>query len=82
MRKCVCVCLCDVGEMNQWVMILLAVFVVGAVTLLIRAIIFNLAGERFVARLRKDVSSQRIYKRTTLIMALFMVPLLSCLHLS
>ena len=42
--------------MNQEVLILLGVFVVGAIATLIRAILFNLAGERFVARLRKNVS--------------------------
>lgn len=78
MRKCVCV----VGAMNQWVMILLAVFVVGAVTLLIRAILFNLAGERFVARLRKNVSSQRIYENHSNHDTFYCPPLLSFLHLS
>lgn len=42
--------------MNQEVLILLSVFIVGAVATLARAILFNLAGERFVARLRKNVS--------------------------
>ena len=42
--------------MNQEVLILLGVFVVGAIATLIRTILFNLAGERFVARLRKNVS--------------------------
>jgi hypothetical protein len=42
--------------MNQQVLILLAVFVVAAVGTFIRAILFNLSGERFVARLRKNVS--------------------------
>ena len=53
---CVCVCVCVAAAMNQEVLILLGVFVVGAIATLIRAILFNLAGERFVARLRKNVS--------------------------
>ena len=49
--------------MNQEILILFAVFVVGAVTTLVRAILFQLAGERFVARLRKNVSEKgRFYK--------------------
>ena len=50
------VCVCVPDAMNQQVLILLAVFVVAAVGTFIRAILFNLSGERFVARLRKNVS--------------------------
>jgi ABC-type multidrug transport system fused ATPase/permease subunit len=46
---------CVPDAMNQQVLILLAVFVVAAVGTFIRAILFNLSGERFVARLRKNL---------------------------
>ena len=46
------------GRMNREVMYWVAVFVVGCVAITFRAIVFNLAGERFVARLRKQVSNQ------------------------
>ena len=52
--KCVCVCVCA-ESMNQQVLILFTVFVLGAVSTLFRGILFNMAGERFVARLRKKV---------------------------
>jgi hypothetical protein len=45
----------SMDAMNQQVLILLAVFVVAAVGTFIRAILFNLSGERFVARLRKNL---------------------------
>lgn len=41
--------------MNREVLILVAVFVVGSIGVTFRAIVFNLAGERFIARLRKQV---------------------------
>lgn len=44
-------------RMNCEVLYLVAVFVVGCIAITFRAIMFNLAGERFVARLRKQVRS-------------------------
>ena len=61
---CVCVCMAAADSMNQEVLILFAVFVVGAVATLVRTILFNLAGERFVARLRKNVSQSRKARTT------------------
>lgn len=43
--------------MNREVLYLVAIFVVGCIAITFRAIMFNLAGERFVARLRKQVIS-------------------------
>lgn len=43
------------ARMNREVLYLVAVFVVGCIAITFRAIMFNLAGERFVARLRKQV---------------------------
>ena len=45
--------------MNREVLYLVAVFVVGCVAITFRAIMFNLAGEQFVARLRKQVHNNQ-----------------------
>ncbi len=42
--------------MNQEVLYLVGIFFVGCVAIIFRSISFNLAGERFVARLRKKVT--------------------------
>lgn len=42
-------------DFSLWVVILVAVFTVGALATLLRSWVFTLAGERFVARLRKIV---------------------------
>jgi hypothetical protein len=44
-------------DFSLWVVILVAVFTVGALATLLRSWVFTLAGERFVARLRKIVST-------------------------
>ena len=44
-----------VGRMNRIVLYLVAIFFVGCTAIMIRSVMFNLAGERFVARLRKKV---------------------------
>ena len=44
--------------MNHEVLYLVAIFVVGCIAITFRAIMFNLAGERFVARLRKQVCNK------------------------
>ena len=41
--------------MNREVLYLVGIFFVGCVAIIFRSISFNLAGERFVARLRKKV---------------------------
>jgi len=41
--------------MNHMVTYLILIFIVGSTAVMIRQILFNLAGERFVARLRKQV---------------------------
>ena len=61
-------CVCVADAMNQQVLILLAVFVVAAISTLIRGILFNLAGERFVARLRKNVSHKLVSIKTLILM--------------
>ena len=43
------------GRMNQEVLLLVGVFLAASITSLFRAMLFGLAGERFVARLRKKV---------------------------
>ena len=43
------------ARMNHEVLYLVAVFVVGCTAITFRSIMFNLAGERFVARIRKQV---------------------------
>ena len=45
--------------MNQEVLYLVGIFFVGCVAIIFRSISFNLAGERFVARLRKKVMISR-----------------------
>ena len=42
-------------RMNREVLYLVGIFLVGCLAILFRSICFNLAGERFVARLRKKV---------------------------
>lgn len=42
--------------MNREVLLLVAIFVVASLAAMIRNIAFTLAGERFVARLRRNVS--------------------------
>lgn len=44
--------------MNREVLYLVGIFFVGCLAIIVRAISFNLAGERFVARLRKKVSAK------------------------
>lgn len=44
------------ARMNHEVLILVAIFVVGCIAIGFRGILFNLAGERFVARLRQKVN--------------------------
>ena len=46
--------------MNRMVVYLILVFVVGSVGVMLRQILFNLAGERFVARLRKQVRLKKL----------------------
>ena len=43
-------------DFSEWVVILVGVFTIGAIATLFRSWLFTLAGERFVARLRKIVS--------------------------
>ena len=45
--------------MNREVLYLVGIFAVGCVAIMFRSISFNLAGERFVARLRKKVKFSR-----------------------
>ena len=47
------------GRMNREVLYLVGIFFVGCVAIIFRSISFNLAGERFVARLRKKVMISR-----------------------
>jgi len=44
--------------MNQEVVYLVAIFAVGAIAVSFRSILFNMSGERFVARLRKNVKNK------------------------
>ena len=44
------------GPMNREVLLLVALFMGASLAAMVRNIAFNLAGERFVARLRKNVS--------------------------
>ena len=44
------------GPMNREVLILVALFMGASIAAMIRNVAFSLAGERFVARLRKNVS--------------------------
>lgn len=60
---CVCImtkhdCLQTLARMNHEVLYLVAIFTVGSLATGLRAIMFNLAGEKFVARLRKKVLIQ------------------------
>lgn len=67
--------------MNHEVLYLVAVFVVGCTAITFRAILFNLAGERFVARLRKQVPFLVIIIIVTMVYNVFncscLLPLLS-----
>lgn len=44
-------------RMNHEVLYLVGIFTVGCIAIMFRAIMFNWAGERFVARLRSQVVS-------------------------
>ena len=44
-----------VGPMNKQLLILLGIFVLASISSFIRAIFFDTAGEKFVARLRRNV---------------------------
>lgn len=57
--------------MNREVLYLVVVLVVGCIAITLRAILFNLAGERFVARLRKEVC--KIIKGTSFWIMLYML---------
>ncbi len=54
-------CVWSAERMNRMVVYLILVFVVGSVGVMARQILFNLAGERFVARLRKQVMLMLFY---------------------
>lgn len=49
------------AQMNHEVLYLVAIFVGGSIAVTFRAISFNLAGEKFVARLRKQVTIVLIF---------------------
>ena len=48
-------CYCFTEELNMTVLILVAIYFVGAIASMIRSWIFVLAGQRLVARLRKHL---------------------------
>lgn len=48
-----------IGPMNEQLLILLAIFISASITSFIRAIFFDTAGEKFVARLRRIVGLAR-----------------------
>ena len=66
------------GRMNREVLYLVGIFFVGCVAIIFRSISFNLAGERFVARLRKKVTISE--KNSVCIIIMPCIPISSLLR--
>ena len=49
-------CLSITDQVNDTVVFLLLIYIVGAFAAMVRAWLFTLAGQRLVARIRKEVS--------------------------